>query len=172
MATKSKSTKTPVANGKPAPKRDEKNEGIKARFNFVQPIGQSYIRLIVEVWVLPAERWVNSPESKRNGWGSQLLPGDRIIAVRVLEDSEEAKRSDPQWEAHDEPEPDEVELFQDLRNRLLTFFEGDDAVTGLSLDCGGNGTGTFEVILDDGFKGPGRRLPKPLKVHFGCSAWD
>ncbi len=169
MATKTAKSKphAPAANGEPMLKVVE-DAGIRLKFRFHQKVGESYRAFVVHAWIVDADRWNKSPESKDKAWYSQILPGERIAAMRAVNDSDRDTEPDDPDDLFggDEPDPEATKLLGELRNRLLTFFENDDEVRSLSLSCGGNGTGRFEVILDDHFKGPGRRLPLILNVRF------
>ena len=173
----------------PAPHGKVAETGIlKLRFRVGYAAGEGNserIQYFTHVWICPPGAWKTLPGSNDAGpvsddeldrpvsaddtdWSAQLLEDGRVVAVRLEIRDGFKRRSYPR----DEPEPEAIAALRRIRSAILGALEDDDRVTGISLNCGGNGDGWLNVSVSDGAKRKGRHFDREFYIRMSHEEED
>jgi hypothetical protein len=142
--------------------------GIRLKFDCYTEIPKpggngEYFHLNVEVLITSSEQW-KAINTKGSRWDGQLLDDGRVVALRITDKEEAARR----LQSHDAPYPWEAEQLRKLRSQMFDFFEGQDDIGHLELESGGNGECVIRILKSGDTSKYKRAFPDNFNIRLDC----
>jgi hypothetical protein len=112
-----------------------------------KPDDQPFLMMEMDTDIIITSRaaWMGMAESRLNCWSSALCGDDLVVGVRV------ARRDDLPHRGSDgdtEPEPEFTAELNRVRAELVRWVDGQDWITGASLNWGVNGRFSLDFVTD------------------------